>query len=148
MLGEVDTGFVIWYRAQKYQESVKAMTDRAINSYAKFLLEVAARFNVLCISTPLPTIQDGNDWGDVANARREVTATQLERTSLTLEFNKKMQSFCRQQNIAYVMLDEVCLGADGLIRKEFLNRHPNDHHYDSDAYSALLIERLASELCA
>ncbi len=146
MLGEVDTGFVIWYRSQKYQESVTAMTDRAINSYSKFLLEVAARFNLVCISTPLPTIQNGNDWGDVANARREVTATQLDRTTLTLEFNQKMQAFCKQHNISYIMLDDVCVGEDGVIKKELLNSNPNDHHYDPDAYSALLIERLTSAL--
>jgi len=148
MLGEVDTGFVIWYRTQKYQESVTAMTDRAINSYSKFLLEVAARFKVICISTPLPTIQDGNDWGDVANARREVTATQLERTSLTLKFNQKMQAFCKQHNISYIMLDDACVGEDGVIKQELLNRNPNDHHYDPDAYSTLLVERLTSALCA
>ncbi|HEX5338950.1 MAG TPA: hypothetical protein VFW53_10985, partial [Gallionella sp.] len=82
MLGEVDTGFVIWYRAQKYRESVTAMADCAIASYSRFLLELKTRHEVVCISTPLPTIQDGNDWGEVANARREVTASQAERTAL------------------------------------------------------------------
>jgi hypothetical protein len=148
MLGEVDTGFVIWYRTQKYQESVAAMTDRAINSYSKFLFEVASRFNLVCISTPLPTIQDGNDWGGVANARREVTATQLERTTLTLEFNQKMQAICKQHHISYVMLDDVCVGEDGKVKEALLNRNPNDHHYDPDAYSALLVERLKSTLFA
>lgn len=146
MLGEVDTGFVIWYRAQKYQESVSLMRDRAINSYSKFLLEVSARFHVVCISTPLPTIQDNNDWGDVANARREVKATQLERTALTLEFNQKMQAFCLQQNISYIMLDNMCVSKFGMIRKELVNRNPNDHHYDPDAYSVLLIEGLRNAL--
>lgn len=148
MLGEVDTGFVIWYRAQKYQESVTAMTDRAINSYSKFLFEVASRFNLLCISTPLPTIQDGNDWGGVANARSEVTATQVERTALTLEFNQKMQAICKQHNISYIMLDDTCLGEGGKIKEALLNRNPNDHHCDPDAYSAILIERLKSTLYA
>lgn len=142
MLGEVDTGFVIWYRARKYQESVSAMAERAIASYSRFLLEVASRFEVVCISTPLPTIQDNNDWGDVANARREVTATQVERTVLTLQFNRKMQAFCAQHNLGYIMLDDLSLGDGGVIRRELLNRDPSDHHYDPDMYSSLLIERL------
>lgn len=75
MLGEIDTGFVIWYRAEKHQESVSAMMDKAITSYSRFLTELKMRFEVVCISAPLPTIQDGNDWGDIANARREVTAS-------------------------------------------------------------------------
>lgn len=142
MLGEVDTGFVIWYRAQKYQESVTAMMDKAVASYSGFLAELKMRFEVVCISTPLPTIQDGNDWGDIANARREVTASQVERTALTLEFNRTMQLFCMQNNIRYIMLDSVSLGEGGIVKTELLNSNCNDHHYDQDQYSRLLVERL------
>lgn len=146
MLGEVDTGFVIWYRANKYRESVSAMKARAIVSYSRFLLEVAARGEVICISTPLPTIQDGNDWGEVANARREVTASQRERTALTLEFNREMQAFCGQHGIRYVMLDQASLGEDGIVRPSLLNPDPRDHHYDPESYACLLTGHLAGVL--
>jgi hypothetical protein len=142
MLGEVDTGFVIWYRAQKYQESVAAMMDKAIASYSQFLAELKTHFEVLCISAPLPTIQDGNDWGDVANARREVTASQVERTALTLEFNRVMQQFCGQNGIRYLMLDDVSLGEHGILKAELLNSDYSNHHYDQDQYARLLIEGL------
>lgn len=142
MLGEVDTGFVIWYRAQKYQESIAAMMDKAIASYSVFLAELKMHFEVVCISTPLPTIQDGNDWGDIANARREVTASQVERTALTLEFNRTMQGFCMKNGIRYVMLDDLSLGEHGIVKADLLNRDCNDHHYDSDQYSRLLVEGL------
>jgi hypothetical protein len=143
MLGEVDTGFVIWYRAQKYQESVPAMMDKAISSYSRFLAELKMRFDVVCVSTPLPTIQDNNDWGDIANARREVTASQVERTALTLEFNRIMQIFCTQNDIRYIMLDTVSLGEGGIVKADLLNSDCNDHHYDPDQYSRLLVEELA-----
>lgn len=146
MLGEVDTGFVIWYRAKKYRESVAAMMDRAIASYSKFLQEVAEHHEVVCISTPLPTIKDGNDWGEVANLRREVTATQVERTVLTLQFNRAMQVFCQQHAIRYIMLDEDCMGENGIVSELLLNRDPTDHHYDQDRYAGLLIEKLVDIL--
>lgn len=142
MLGEVDTGFVIWYRAQKYQESVASMMDKAIESYSRFLLELTVRFGVVCISTPLPTIQDGNDWGDVANARREVTASLVERTALTLEFNRLMQLFCMQNNIRYIMLDGLSLGEGGTVKTDLLNSDCNNHHYDPEQYSRLLVDGL------
>jgi hypothetical protein len=142
MLGEVDTGFVIWYRAQKYQESVAAMMDKAVASYSKFLTELNPHFKIVCISTPLPTIQDGNDWGDIANARREVTASQVERTALTLEFNRIMQGFCAQNNICYLMLDDLSLGEHGIVKTELLNSDCNNHHYDPDQYSRLLVKGL------
>ncbi|MGZ5056774.1 MAG: SGNH/GDSL hydrolase family protein [Methylobacter sp.] len=143
MLGEVDTGFVIWYRAQKYGDSVAAMMDKAIASYSRFLSELKTRFDVVCISTPLPTIQDGNDWGDIANARREVTASQVDRTALTLEFNRIMQGFCLQNGIRHVMLDDVSLGEGGIVKAELLNSDRSNHHYDQDRYACLLVEGLA-----
>jgi hypothetical protein len=146
MLGEVDTGFVIWYRAHKYQESVSTMTDKATNSYFNFLQEVSARFDVVCISTPLPTIQDGNDWGDVANLRKEVTATQIERTDLTIQFNRRIQSLCQQHGISYIMLDDISLGENGMVINTLVNNDPNDHHYDQDTYSSLLINHLSNYL--
>jgi hypothetical protein len=142
MLGEVDTGFVIWYRAQKYQESVAAMMNQAIASYSGFLAELKMRFEVVCISTPLPTIQDDNDWGDIANARREVTASQTDRTGLTLEFNRTMQRFCAQNGIRYLMLDDLSLGEHGIVKADLLNNNRSDHHYDPDQYSRLLVEGL------
>jgi hypothetical protein len=143
MLGEVDTGFVIWYRAQKYQESVPVMMNKAISSYSKFLAELSMRFKVVCISAPLPTIQDGNDWGDIANARREVTASQVERTALTLEFNRAMQQFCVQNDMCYIMLDSESLGEDGVVKTDLLNSDRNNHHYDQDRYADLLVDGLA-----
>lgn len=142
MLGEVDTGFVIWYRAQKYRESVAAMMDKAVGSYSRFLVELAQDFEVVCISTPLPTIQDDNDWGDIANARREVTASQLERTALTLEFNRIMQQFCKQNDIRYLMLDDLSLGENGIVKAELLNSDCSDHHYDAEQYSRMLTQGL------
>lgn len=143
MLGEVDTGFVIWYRAQKYKESVAAMLDKAVASYSRFLAELNQDFEVVCISTPLPTIQDGNDWGDIANARREVTASQVQRTTLTLDFNLIMQEFCQQNGIRYIMLDDLSLGEHGIVKTELLNSDSNNHHYDAEQYSQLLVEGLA-----
>jgi len=146
MLGEVDTGFVIWYRAKKYRASVPAMMRKAISSYSAFLREVSENRTVICISTPLPTIRDGNDWGEVANARKEVTATLRQRTALTLQFNQDMRAFCTRSGICHVMLDDACLGEDGLVKDTLLNRNPSDHHYEPDTYARLLVERLTGVL--
>ncbi len=147
MLGEVDTGFVIWYRAQKYNESVASVTDKAILTYTGFLLEIQARpARVICVSTPLPTIRDGNDWGEIANARKEVNTTQAERTRLTLHFNQQVAAFCREHDITFIDLDPESLGADGTVKSELLNPDPNDHHYAPDAYIRMLVEPLKQAL--
>lgn len=142
MLGEVDTGFVIWWRAHIYKESVTVMMNQTIDSYTRFLNEIKSRFEVICISTPLPTIQDNNDWGEIANARREVTATLKERTQLTLKFNKIIQEFCVQSNIKYLMLDNLSLGQNGTVKRQLLNSDHGNHHYDTEQYAQLLTDNL------
>jgi hypothetical protein len=141
-LGEVDTGYVIWYRARKHQASVEQMFDLAIQTYANFLREVAATDRVLVVSAPLPTIVDGNDWGEVADLRKEVTTTQRERTDLTIRFNRRMEEFCGQNGMGYLNLDSECLGPDGIVSAYYMHPDCKDHHYHPRRYVQLLCRRL------
>ena len=141
-LGEVDTGYVIWYRAKKHQASVESMFDLAIKTYSDFLLEVAATDRVLVISAPLPTITDGNDWGEVADQRKEVVTTQKQRSELTVLFNRRMEEFCRENGMVHLNLDAACMGENGIVRPYYLHADSNDHHYHAARYVRLLCRRL------
>ena len=143
LLGEVDTGFVIWYRARKYHSDVSKMLDQAIENYTKFLSETSEKAErVIVISTPLPTIKDGNTWGLVANLRKEVKATQEERTQLTLEFNRRVQAHCKARNLVFIDLDSLSLNENGFVRDELTNRNPLDHHYNQSRYAKILCTTL------
>jgi hypothetical protein len=142
LLGEVDTGFVIWYRAEKYKTSVAKMLDMAVQNYMRFLHELSMRFRVICVSTPLPTIRDGQNWGEIANARKDVQATLKQRTDLTIYFNEIIEKFCKNKNIKFIALDNKSLGRDGIVKPELLNTNPKDHHYNPETYSELLIQEL------
>lgn len=142
-LGEVDTGFVIWYRSVKYGEPVLAMLDRAVSSYVRFLGElVSAGLDVLCVSAALPTIRDGAEWGDVANQRKEVRASQLSRTALTLEFNRRVRAGALALGASYLSLDAASLGTDGLVAGALRNPDPSDHHYAPAPYAGLIASEI------
>jgi hypothetical protein len=143
-LGEVDTGYVIWYRARKHQASVQDMFDLAIKTYSDFLLEIAATDRVMVISAPLPTITDDNDWGEVADLRKEVTTSQKQRTDLTLLFNRRMEEFCRDHGIGYLNLDGACLSEDGIVHPYYMHANAMDHHYHAGRYARLLCKRIDS----
>lgn len=143
MLGEVDTGFVIWYRAEKYHTSVEKMLNQAITSYGQLLDQASQYGKLIVISTPLPTIEDNNDWGEVANQRRSVKATQLERTALTLRFNQAIERLCSDRGIIFVSLDKESIGSNGLVRTCLKNKNPLDHHYDPFRYALLLSGKLS-----
>lgn len=146
MLGEVDTGFVIWYRAEKHGEPVKAMLEKAIDNYIAFIDEVAVNHKPIVISTPLPTITDDNDWGEVANLRKEVSVSQAERTRLTLSFNASIKVCCSERSIDYLDLDPESLGDDGLVRSSLLNDDKHDHHYAPKKHIALIVPKLRTIL--
>ena len=97
------------------------------------------------ISTPLPTIHD-DDHGEVANLRKEVTATLRERTELTLEFNALIESFCLRQKVVFLSLDDDSSGQDGPVNPELLSEDPTDHHYDQLKFMELLVPKLGAFL--
>ena len=142
LLGEVDTGFVIWYWAQKHSSSLAQSLKRAAKTYCRFIDKIAKKHSVICLSAPLPTISDDNDWGGVANLRSEITASQLERTQMTLAFNALVKEHCRKNKYSYIDLDIDALGDDGLVKKRLMHENPSNHHYDDEAYSRLMIGKL------
>lgn len=145
MLGEVDTGFVIWYRAQKHGSSIEQMLEQAIGNYQNLLRYIAKTFRVICISTPLPTIRDDMQWGEVANLRKEVTASLYERTQLTIRFNSLMEAFCLREGINHLNFDTHSTDKMGLLKEILRSPDPNDHHYEPTAH-AKMIEPLLKPL--
>lgn len=144
-LGEVDVGFLIWHKVQQSALDVGDLLEVTVKSYKHFLKKLAANFEVYCVSAPLPTISDGEVLGEVANLRKEVRATQKERTDLTRCFNERMMSECEELGVNYIMLDEVSLSESGFVKEELLNSDCKDHHYDAKVYSQLLSKSLLSE---
>lgn len=142
LLGEVDVGFVLWYRAEKYNISVRKLLYNTIENYQALVLSTLGVEGTIIISAPLPTIKDNQSWGEVANARKEIKKSQKERTALTLEFNRIMSEWAFSQNIDFINLDTESLGTNGLVSEYLLNANQFDHHYDPDAYAQMLREYL------
>lgn len=139
-LGEVDVGFVIWYRVQKYNEKLNAMFDLAVNNYCKLIKEITSISDrkPIVISVPLPTIGDDHCCGEVGNLRRDINASQKERTNITLEFNKATKDYCKQLSVHYIDLDKDSLDQNGLVKAQLLNKDKGDHHYDAGEYAKLI----------
>jgi hypothetical protein len=141
-LGEVDTGFVIWFRAERNECSVEEMLDSAVNNYKNLIDKVALQAQVICISAPLPTISDDQDWGDIANLRKNIKATQKQRTDLTIAFNKMIEQYLNEIGQVFISLDTQAIGEDGVVSNHLLNPNPNDHHYCPTKYINMLMPRL------
>ncbi|MDO6566329.1 SGNH/GDSL hydrolase family protein [Alteromonas sp. 1_MG-2023] len=142
LLGEVDTGFVLWFQSEKKSRPIGEMLDLCVEKYIKFIDSHMGKDKTVVISAPLPTIKDAQDWGEIANARKEVRATQLDRTALTIELNKKIEKYCVTKGLIHVNLDPICMGDDGTVSKILLNEDANNHHYDNNVYAHTLLKEL------
>jgi hypothetical protein len=149
LLGEVDCGFVIWYRAQKYGVRVEDQLRYSLAAYTDLIARNAASHTEppIVLSLPPPTIRDGELVSEVAKARREVTASQRERTDLTLEYNERLSAACGRIGARYVDVTTATIDpATRLVRDEF--RHPDvgNIHLDPARYAALIAAALADLL--
>jgi hypothetical protein len=139
-LGEVDCGFVIWYRAQKYGESIDTQFAQSVDALLAFVddLRGMGYDRIVLTGATLPTILDGQDWGDVANARREVTSTLTERTDLTLRYNARLREGTIARGLPFLDLtDDVLDPRTGLVSEAFRHPDPTDHHLNPEKVGPL-----------
>jgi hypothetical protein len=145
-LGEVDCGFVIWYRAQKYGLTIQEQFETSLRNYLDFVDWCHAQgFSTIAIcSVPLPTISDDQDWGEIAtNRRKEIKATLRERTDLTREYNRRLLDYCNKTNVRYLDFESETLDAQTqVIKSYYLNSNPLDHHLEPTRLGELIIARL------
>lgn len=149
ILGEVDTGFLLWYYSEREGVDVKSYMKKALDNYILLVqdtLEYAN--NVILVSVPLPTITDDYAGaGEVQSLRKSIKATQKQRTELTLEFNTQIKAWCENfETVQFIDLDTLSLDKDNLIKKELKNDDPHDHHYNQSAYLSLLGPLLTDKL--
>lgn len=148
-LGEVDCGFVIWWRAKKHGEAIESQMSASIAAYFEFvdLLLEAGYPSVLITGATVPTIRDGADFGEVANKRREVDATLLERTRLTLQYNRHLEKGARARRVPYVdIAGHVLDPRTGTILNEFRNTNPLDHHLAPEKAGPLWADQIIRAL--
>lgn len=143
-LGEVDCGFVIWYRAEKLNISAEYQLQETIFNYQKFILSCKNKIqNCIIMSAVLPTIQDNQNFGEIANLRKEVKASLVERTALTIKFNKLMEQFCVKNNILFLNIESQILDKNTkTVKKEFLNENPLDHHLSNKRFGTIILSEL------
>jgi hypothetical protein len=141
MLGEVDCGFLIWYRAQKYRVSVEDQLDESFRNYAAFLDEIRerGRYQVIIAAVPPPTLLDGQVWGDVADARKEIHASLAERTELTKVYNERLRGWTQRTGRSFLDYEaDVLDPSTGLVRSNLRNPDPLDHHLDPAKFARVL----------
>ena len=132
-LGEVDCGFVVWWRAQKHGDCVDRQMEDSVAACAAFVDDLLeGGYSTLVLTgAVLPTIRDGQTWGQVARARHEVTATLRQRTALTHRYNACLREEAEARGLPFIdITPRITDPKTGLVADAFRSPNPRDHHLD------------------
>lgn len=145
MLGEVDSGFLVWLRSQQRGTTVSHELQTSLVRYTDFLQRVldGGHRDVTITSVPLPTVPNYGDWEGLDNARKDVRATLQERTSATRWYSAELAQWAQQHRCRFLDLDPGLLDPQsGLVRSDFVSPDSTDHHYERHRYAELIADVL------
>ncbi len=145
-LGEVDCGFVIWYRKDKYNISVESQLKITTDNLFNFInLEILPHFEsskIIINGSVLPTIKDNTDKKYLKGARSEINVSQIDRTELTIKYNNILKNYSLINGYNYMDITNYILDNETkVVNTIFLNKNIFDHHLDNEnTYNLWLCE--------
>jgi len=151
-LGEVDCGFVIWYRKNKYnitiEDQLKIATDNLFNFVNLEILPYFECSKIIINGAVLPTIKDNTDKKYLTGARSEINASQIDRTVLTIKYNNILKNVSLINRYNYMDITKYILDIEtNIINTMFLHENIFDHHLDNDKTYNLWLCELYEIIC-
>jgi hypothetical protein len=146
-LGEVDCGFVIWYRKNKHnitiEDQLKITTDNLFNFINLELLCYFKPSQIIVNGSILPTIKDSTDKKYLNGARSTINTSQIDRTNLTLRYNDILKKTSFENGYNYMDITNYILNNESkVIDTKFLNKNIYDHHIDNENTYKLYLNEL------
>jgi len=142
MLGEVDCGFLIWYKSQTLNIDVPTILKQTIDKYQEFIQDVVQEYflpeQIILLDSSLPVIKDQTDKKFLTGARSQVSASISDRIDLTLEFNLVLNDLALKFGYNRLGITEHILDKDlKQVHSKFLKDDPYDHHVSSKAVAKI-----------
>ena len=147
MLGEVDCGFVIWVRSQKYNINIDKQINLCVDNLFNFLENIVElkfyKNDIIVLGSVLPTIKDNTDKKFLNGARKDVKTSLKERIDKTIEYNMKLKNNCIKKGYNYIdITSEIYDEKNNVVKNDYLNNDPYNHHLDNEKSYILWINKL------
>ena len=149
MLGEVDCGFVIWYRKEKYNTSVEEQLNNSLTKLFQFIdNEIRKQYateEITVIGANLPTLFDDRQivGNYVANLRNQVKTSIRDRSDLTLMYNDILKNESNKRGYKYIDIVQETMDPNTmLVDKQYLHENENNHHLSEAKTAVLWKERI------
>lgn len=133
MLGEVDCGYLIWYKS-KFENidpyiQMQDTIDKLFLFVKNEVCEIYNNSDIIITGSPLPTIKDNTDKRYLAGARSEVDALLKDRMELTLEYNNRLRNISNENGYKYIEITDYILDKNMMVvKQEYLSENLYDHH--------------------
>lgn len=146
-LGEVDCGFVMWYRANKHNISIDDQlilsTTNLFNFVQDELRPIFEASKIIINGSVFPVIGDNTDTQFLCGARKEVTASIVERTNLTTRYNQMLKAGAATNGYNYIDINNhVVDPTTNIVKPEFRRKNVHDHHLLFEATYPLWLTEL------
>ena len=144
LLGEVDCGFLIWFKNQETGEEIEELFKKSMTNYKLFLGETKRmRFeDILVCSVPLPTVISYSNY-DKDNLRHKIKASFKDRTKITRRFNHSLMDVCKDLDMKFVDIERLSIDTKtNLVQKRFINPDKLDHHMNKDEFARIVVKAL------
>lgn len=145
-LGEVDCGFVMWFRANKHNISIDDQLTISTTNLFNFIKdELRPLFDaskIILNGSVFPVIVNNNDRKFLRGARKEVTASIEERTRLTIRYNDILKTDAARHGYNYMDITNYVVDpTTKRVKPEFKRKNVNNHHLSfEDTYTFWLTE--------
>ena len=131
-LGENDCAVLIWFRSNKHHITVEDQLDQSTNNLFAFVKsEVLPYFDpskVILGGSIMPVTFDTSVLRRTT-PRRMVAAPILDRTNLTILYNKKLMDHAEKEGYHYMDITKYIVDpATNLVNPEFKRPNVRDHH--------------------
>lgn len=151
VLGECDCSFALWKKAERLTVAPETLIAGSLSGICRLIdrirngSAVPAR-KIIVVGAILPTVDTASAAGQENLLRREIKASQAERTRLVLDFNEQLRQLAAMTGIAYFDLTAQTRDpATGLIDRRFV-ADAGDHHISHPASARLWASQLVSLL--
>lgn len=142
-LGEVDVGFLVYEKAARSGQSVRACTDEALARYIDYITEIEVRIGcrIVVLGIIPPTVDDYARWPGLDGARKSLRASIFDRRIETIYWNQTCRFEAQSRGWAWIEVLDNTTASNGSVLKQYQNDDPKDHHLEPRAYANLVTKK-------
>jgi len=131
VLGECDCSYALWKKAESSSTTPTEWIAHSLQGISRLVAKVSDNpcvRRIILVGACLPSIEDCMASSQENILRREITATQWERTNLVLEYNRRLAKLAEALGVKYFDLtNETVDEHTGLLSRCYA-AGPDDHH--------------------